>query len=98
VLAYPHAGFVGTGGGKVAQEGAVITGPPNTNPTVDVKFIDNEYRNSPPTGAIVYETTQRVHLNGSGQGTIWVGSTATGELEDANINGTLACTATVAGS
>ncbi len=97
-LANPNAGSEATGARLVAHQGAIITGTPDTSPTVDVQFIVNEYGNSPPTGPGVYETTRQVQLNGSGQGTIWVGSTATGELEDANINGTLACMATVTGS
>jgi hypothetical protein len=96
-LAYPNAGSEATGAWypqTVAQQGAVITGTPDTSPTVDVQFVVNEYDNSPPTGPGVYETTEQVQLNASGQGTIWVSSTATSELEGANNNGTVACTAT----
>ena len=91
-LAYPNAGSEATGAWTpqtVPNQGAVITGNPNTSPVVSVQFrvIFDGY-------IPVYQITQQVGLNASGVGTIWVSSTETGLLEDDNINGTLVCVAT----
>jgi hypothetical protein len=91
-LAYPNAGSEATGAWTpqtVPNQGAVITGNPNTSPVVSVQFrvISDGY-------IPVYQITQQVGLNASGVGTIWVSSTETGLLEDDNINGTLVCVAT----
>jgi hypothetical protein len=91
-LAYPNAGSEATGAWypqTVPNQGAVVTGNPNTRPVVSVQFYITE-----EGGINVYQITQQVGLNASGVGTIWVSTAATGSLEDANINGTDLCSAT----
>jgi hypothetical protein len=95
-LAAPGEGNAGLPAAEhysIAPQGAVLSGgTPNTSPTVDVQFIVD------PDGEGVYETKQQVHLDSEGHGTIWVNTSARTQIADGNVNGTVACTATVMGS